>query len=226
MKQAQRMSDTRHKRQLFSHLAVIAKALGHEYRLELLELLAQGERSVEALTQIMDLPVGNVSQHLQQLRRAGLILPRKDGRYVYYRLADEEVVSLLKALRTIAESNLAEVQRLVDKYVNVEGELERIPLQELVKRLRSGATTLLDVRPSDEYAAGHLPGALNIPLAELEERLRELSPDREVVAYCRGPYCLLANRAVALLRARGIHAVRLEEGYPQWRAEGFPVTRD
>ncbi len=220
------MSDTRHKRQLFSHLAVIAKALGHEYRLELLELLAQGERSVEALTQIMDLPVGNVSQHLQQLRRAGLILPRKDGRYVYYRLADEEVVSLLKALRTIAESNLAEVQRLVDKYVNVEGELERIPLQELVKRLRSGATTLLDVRPSDEYAAGHLPGALNIPLAELEERLRELSPDREVVAYCRGPYCLLANRAVALLRARGIHAVRLEEGYPQWRAEGFPVTRD
>lgn len=217
------MDDTCHKRQLFGHFATVARALGHEYRLELLEFVAQGERSVEALTRLTGLPVATVSQHLQQLRRAGLVLARKEGKYVHYRLAGDEVVTLLGALRTVAERNVAEVQRLVDRYFHDTGELEAITSVELLDRLRAGTVILLDVRPSEEFAAGHLPGAVNIPLDELERRLRELPADHEIVAYCRGPYCALSLDAVRLLRGKGLKAVRFEQGFPEWKASGMPV---
>lgn len=217
------MDDTRHKRQLFGQFAAVARALGHEYRLELLEFIAQGERSVEALTRLTGLPVATVSQHLQQLRRAGLVLARKEGKYVHYRLAGDEVVMLLGALRTVAARNVAEVQRLVDRYFHDTGALEAISATELLDRLRAGTVTLLDVRPSEEFAAGHLPGAINIPLDELERRLRDLPAGQEIVAYCRGPYCALSLDAVQLLRRKGLKAVRFEQGYPEWKAAGMPV---
>lgn len=217
------MNDVNHKRQLLGQFAAVAKALGHEYRLELLEFVAQGERSVEALTRLTELPVATVSQHLQQLRRAGLVQARKEGKYVYYRLAGDEVVTLLDDLRTVAERNVAEVRLLVEQYFRCSDELEAIPAAELLERLRSGTVTLLDVRPSEEFAAGHLPGAINIPLDELERRLRELPAGREVVAYCRGPYCALSHEAVQLLRREGLKALRFEQGYPEWKAAGMPV---
>ncbi len=219
------MQKRQQKRELFAQFASVAKALGHEYRLELLEFIAQGERSVEALTRLTALPVGTVSQHLQQLRRAGLVTARKDGKYVYYALAGDEVSKLLAALRHVAEHNLAEVQQLVDRYFHRQSDLEAVTTEELMERLRTGMVTLLDVRPPEEYAAGHLPGAVNIPLGELEARLGELPPGREVVAYCRGPYCALSLDAVEKLRGRGIQAIRLEDGYPEWKAGGLPVER-
>ncbi|NJR63512.1 MAG: metalloregulator ArsR/SmtB family transcription factor [Cyanobacteria bacterium CRU_2_1] len=219
------MSEINRKRLLLEQLASLAKALGHEYRLELLELIAQGERSVETLTQLMNLPIATVSQHLQQLRRSGLLTARKDGKYVYYRLADDEVLKLIGALRRVAERNLAEVQRLMKQYFQGTYGLEVISIQELLERLRSDTVVLLDVRPQDEYAAGHLPGAINIPLKDLEQRLQELPTNHDVIAYCRGPYCVLSHDAVLLLHSRGIKALRLEEGYPEWKAEGLPVDR-
>ena len=213
------------KRALLAHFASVAKALGHEYRLELLELIAQGERTVEALTELMGLPVGTVSQHLQQLRRTGLVMARKEGKYVYYSLAGDEVPTLLAALRHVAEQNLAEIREMVDRYFRGEAHLEAVTTEELLERLRDGVVTLLDVRPPEEFEAGHLPGAVNIPLEELEQRLGELPPEREVVAYCRGPYCALALDAVERLRREGVDATRLEEGYPEWKARGFPVER-
>jgi len=217
------MSSENPKQALLLQFAMVAKAIGHPFRLELLEFLAQGERSVESLAQRADLTIGNASQHLQQLRRAGLVTSRRDGKYIYYRLADVAVVALLADLRSIARRNIAEVERVVDSYFHRLDELEPVSREQLTALLRDGLVTLLDVRPGDEFAAGHLPGALNIPLKELETRLAELDSGREVIAYCRGPYCVLSFEAVALLRSRGYNVRRLEDGFPDWAAAGLPV---
>jgi len=210
---------------IFEQFAAVARALSHAHRLELLEQLAQGERSVEVLAERTGLSMGNASQHVQQLRRAGLVAARRAGRFVFCRLADDGVLDLLASLRRIAERNVADVERVVRSYFRERDALEPVSRTELMDRLRSGLVTVLDVRPEDEFALGHLPNALNIPLGELERRLRELDPAKEVVAYCRGPYCVLSYEAVALLRARGFDVRRLEDGLPEWRAAGLPVER-
>jgi ArsR family transcriptional regulator len=217
------MSRPNPKQALFVQFAAVAKALGHAHRLELLEQLAQGERSVEVLAQRTGLSIANASQHLQHMRRVGMVSARRDGKFVYYRLADDAVLELLAALRRIAERNVAEVERLVRSYFDDRDGLEPVSREELVQRLRAGAVTVLDVRPDDEFALGHLPGAVNIPLQALEARLSELDPSQEIVAYCRGPYCVLSYEAVAALRARGFKVRRLEDGFPEWRAAGLPV---
>ena len=219
------MSSGNFKHELFAQFARIGKALGHGNRLELLEFLAQGERSVDELARVSGLTVANASQHLQQLRRAGLVRARKQGLKVFYRLSGGDVIDLLDALRTSAERNLAEVNQLVQSYLTVKDDLEPVPRRALLERVREGLVTVLDVRPAEEYAAGHVPGAINIPLAELEQRLEELDPAQEVVAYCRGPHCILAFDAVAALRAKGRTAHRLEDGFPEWERQGLPVER-
>src|ERR1700749_4531528 len=189
-------------------LAEVAKALGHEHRVELIEQLAQGPRSVEALAERVVLSLANASQHLQQLRRAGLVSTQRDGKRVIYRLADEaeaDIVSLLGALRHVAEHAVVSMERIVTAYFRARDQLEPVAATELVSRLREGSVVLLDVRPEDEYGLGHLPGALNIPLRQLEQRLSELPRKLEIVAYCRGPYCVLSFEAVAELRARGFN---------------------
>lgn len=217
------MSSVGFKQQLFAEFARIAKALASPVRLELLDFLAQGERNVESLAQAAKVSIANASQHLQHLRQAGLVSARKQGQQVYYSLASTDVVELLVALRHAAERHIAEVDRLVDAYLTVKDNLEPVPRAELLARARQGLITVLDVRPPEEYAAGHLPGAVNVPLAELEKHLKELPKDREVVAYCRGPYCVLAYEAVARLREKGFRARRLQDGFPEWRIAGLPV---
>jgi rhodanese-related sulfurtransferase/DNA-binding transcriptional ArsR family regulator len=217
------MSSESPKRALFAQFAVVAKALAHAHRLEILEHLAQGERSVEVLADRAGLSIANASQHLQQLRRAGIVASRRGGKFVFYRLADEAVPDLLAALRRIAERNSAEVERLIRSYFQSRDSLEPVSRKALLERVRAGLVTVLDVRPVDEYALGHLPGAVNIPLRELKARLGELAPDREIVAYCRGPYCVLSYEAVALLRERGFRVRRLVDGLPEWRSAGLPV---
>ncbi len=211
------------KHDLFTQFARVAKAMSNGYRLELLEFLAQGERSVEALSRISGLTVANTSQHLQQLRQAGLVANRKQGHKVYYRLSGLDVVALLGSLRDVAERRVADVDRLVDDFLTVKDSLEPVPASELLDRAREGLVTVLDVRPTEEYAAGHLPGAINIPLDELEKHLNQLNPEHEIVAYCRGPHCVLAFDAVARLRDKGMTARRLDGGLPEWKLEGFPV---
>lgn len=211
------------KQDLFAQFARVGKALSSANRLELLEFLAQGERSVEALAKVAGLSVANTSQHLQQLRQTGLVVARKEGQHVLYRLSGDDIISLVECLRRVAENHLAEVNRLVDSYLTVKDSLEPIPAQELLTRARDGLVTVLDVRPPEEYAAGHLPGAINVPLSDLEKHLAILPKDNEVVAYCRGPYCVLAYEAVARLRARGYAARRLESGFPEWKQAGFAV---
>ena len=218
------MSTPNPKLALFAQFAAVAKALGHAHRLELLEQLSQGERSVEVLADRTGLTIANASQHLQHMRRAGLVANRRDGKFVYYRLADDAVLELLAALRRIAERNVAEVERVVRTYFDERDSLEAVSREELLERSRAGTVTILDVRPEDEFALGHLPGALNIPLRELEARLSEIDPEQEIVAYCRGPYCVLSYEAVARLRARGFKVRRLEDGLPEWRAAGLPVV--
>ena len=218
------MSRQSPKHALFAQFAVVAKTLGHAHRLELLEQLAQGERSVDVLAQRTGLSIANASQHLQQMRRAGLVATRRDGKFVYCRLTDDAILELLAVLRRIAEQNLAEVGRVVRSYFDQRDSLEPVSRAELMQRLRAGTVTIIDVRPEDEFALGHLPGALNIPLRGLEARLREINRKQEVVAYCRGPYCVLSYEAVAALRARGFKARRLEDGLPEWRVAGLPVV--
>jgi rhodanese-related sulfurtransferase/DNA-binding transcriptional ArsR family regulator len=217
------MSSSHFKHDLFTQFARIAKAMGHGNRLELLEYLAQGERSVEALATVSGLTVANTSKHLQQLRQAGLVESRKVGLNVMYRLSGDDVLALIECLRGVAEHRLAEVERLINTYLTVKDSLEPVPAGELLERARQGLVTVLDVRPAEEYAAGHLPGAINIPLAELEARLECLDSRKEVIAYCRGPHCVLAFDAVARLRAQGRLARRLEGGFPEWRHAGLPV---
>lgn len=219
------MSITNFKHDLFNQFARVGKALASGNRLELLEFIAQGERSVDELSKVAGLSMANTSQHLQQLRQAGLVATRKQGLKVYYRLSGDDVIRLLDALRVVAERHVADVERLVNTYLTVKDSLEPIPRAELLSRVRDGLVTVLDVRPPEEYAAGHVPGAVNIPMSELEQRLEELGKCQEIVAYCRGPHCVLAFDAVARLRKKGIKARRLEDGYPEWQAEGLPVER-
>ncbi|OAF15110.1 MULTISPECIES: metalloregulator ArsR/SmtB family transcription factor [Bradyrhizobium] len=218
------MSSTGPKHAIYEGLAEVAQALGHPHRLELLEHLAQGVRSVEELSARAHLSFANTSRHLQILRRARLVETARRGKHVLYRLAgDAEVVMLIKALGRVGERNIAEIDRIVTDYFHARDALEPVLRDDLVARLHDDLVTVLDVRPEDEFALGHLPGALNIPLAELERRLSELPRSREVVAYCRGPYCVLSFEAVAALRARGYRVRRLEDGYPEWKAAGLPV---
>lgn len=218
------MSSIGPKQAIFASLAEVAQALGHAHRLELLEHLAQGERSVEGLAARAGLNFANSSRHLQILRRARLVEAQRHGKHVLYRLAgDAQVVELMKALGRVGERNVAEVNRVMTDYFHARDALEAVSREDLVSRLHDGLVTVLDVRPEDEFALGHLPGALNIPLAELDRRLAELPANREVIAYCRGPYCVLSFEAVAALRMRGYVVHRLEDGYPEWKAAGLPV---
>jgi rhodanese-related sulfurtransferase/predicted transcriptional regulator len=218
------VSSTGPKQAIFARLAEVAQALGHAHRLELLEHVAQGERSVEELSARANLSFANTSRHLQILRRARLVDTERRGKHVLYRLAgDAEVVELMRALGRVGERNVAEVNRVMTDYFHARDALEPLTRKDLVSRLRKGLVTVLDVRPEDEFALGHIPGALNIPLGKLKHRLGELPADREVIAYCRGPYCVLSFEAVAALRARGYRVRRLEDGYPEWKAAGLPV---
>ena len=213
------------KYRLFEQFAQVAKALSHAHKLELLELLAQGERSVESLANVAGLTVANTSRHLQQLRRAGLIASRKEGLYVFYRVAGNDVIDLLRSLRRTGQRHISDVNDVVIGYFKDRDSLEAVSRKELLKRSKDGLVTVLDVRPSEEYDVGHIPGALNVPLDEIEHHLANLPSDEEIIAYCRGEYCVLAFEAVAALRKRGFTARRLEEGFPEWKAAGLPVER-
>jgi len=218
------MSSFGPKQHVFASLAAIAQGLGHAHRLEMLEHLAQGERSVEDLAARAGITLANCSRHLQLLRRAGLVEGRREGKRVFYQLSGEDaVIGLLNALSRVGERNSAEIARVTVSYFRARDELEPVSRTELLDRLRAGAATVLDVRPEDEFQQGHLPEALNIPLAQLERRLAELPPDREIVAYCRGPWCVLSFEAVAALRQRGFRVRRLEDGFPEWKVAGLPV---
>jgi rhodanese-related sulfurtransferase/DNA-binding transcriptional ArsR family regulator len=212
------------KNRLYEQFALIGKAVANPHRLELLDLLAQGERHVEDLAREAALPIANASQHLQALRRAHLVEVRRDGPYAFYRLADDRVFRLWQALRDLGEARLAEVDRIVQTFLGDRGGLEPVDAPTLLRRLSDEDVVVLDVRPAEEYQAGHIPGAHSIPVAELERRLEELPPGCEVIAYCRGPYCVFSDEAVALLRAHGFRAQRLAVGLPDWRSAGLPVA--
>jgi rhodanese-related sulfurtransferase/predicted transcriptional regulator len=211
------------KQSLYQSLAKVAQALANANRLQLLEFIAQGERSVEELATMAGLSIANASQHLQGLRQAGLVVPRKDGQRVFYSIAGKEVVRLYSALRFAGEVHAAEVEKLVRDFIGHRDELEPVRAEELLARAKKGLVTVLDVRPAEEFAAGHLPGALNVPIDKLESNLAKLPKSREVVAYCRGPYCLMSFEAVSKLRKRGWKARRLQDGFPEWKAAGLPV---
>lgn len=218
------MSSTKPKAVIYENLAEMAQALGHAHRLELLEHIAQGPRSVEELSVRAGLTFANASRHLQILRRARLVEGKRVGKQVFYRLSGEaEVVALMKALGALGERNIAEIERVKTDYFRARDALEPISRAELLRRIEDGMVTVIDVRPEDEFAAGHLPQALNIQLRDIERRLTDLPADHEIIAYCRGPYCVLSFDAVAALRAKGIEARRLEDGYPEWKAAGLPV---
>lgn len=211
------------KDELYEQFARIGKALSNPHRLELVDLLAQGERTVEDLAVEANLPIANASQHLQVLRAAQLVDVRRDGLYAYYRLSDERVFRLWQALRDLGERQLAEVNRLVQGFLQDRSPLQSITAAELLQLLEEGNVVILDVRPEVEYQSGHIPEARSIPIAELETRLGELSGDQEIIAYCRGPYCVFADEAVTLLRKHGYRARRLVEGLPDWQALNLPV---
>lgn len=217
------MSSQNPKEALLAQFAAVAKALGNSHRLELLEFVAQGDRSVEVLAKRANLSVANASQHLANLRKAGLVASRQEGKRVLYRLADDSVLGLTAALRHVAERNVAEVREIVDGYFNDRDSLEPVSRDELQQQMEKGLVTILDVRPADEYQSGHVYGALNVTLAELEDQLSDIPNDQEIVAYCRGTYCVLSFEAVAILRARGFNVRRLEDGFPEWKTAGFPI---
>lgn len=212
------------KTQLLEQIAELARMLAHANRLEILEHVAQGERSVERLAQLCGMSEANASQHLQQLRRGGFVRSRREGKRVFYRLGDGPILPIISALRVYAEVERAEVREIVSDYFTRLDRMEPMPREELLSHMADGSVTVLDVRPEDEFALGHVPGAVNVPLAELEARLADLPPDREVVAYCRGPYCILSFEAVAALRAKRYQARRLEDGFPEWQAAGNQVV--
>jgi rhodanese-related sulfurtransferase/biotin operon repressor len=220
------MSISNPKQALYAQFAQVAKAFGNPQRLELVEQLAQGPRSVEALAAKLSLPVANVSQHLQTMRRAGLVTSERDGKFVNYRLADDSVLAAFAAIRTVAETHSAEVERVVRGWFDRRDDMEPVSREELAARMNDGAVTVIDVRPPDEYALGHLPGAINVPLSELDARAEGFSEGREIVAYCRGPWCVMSFEAVAKLREKGFHARRLEDGMPEWKAAGLLVEAD
>ncbi len=217
------MSSPSPKLALFAQFALVARTLGHPQRLELIEQLGQGPRSVDLLADKLGIPTANVSQHLQTMRRAGLVAAERQGKFVVYRLADPAVLDVVAGLQRIAENNLAEVEKIVRGYFAQRDSLEPVSRQDLSARMQDGLVTVLDVRPEDEFALGHVPGAINIPVGKLEEQLATLDPGQEIVAYCRGPYCVMSFEAVAKLRARGFAARRLQDGMPEWIAAGLPV---
>jgi rhodanese-related sulfurtransferase/DNA-binding transcriptional ArsR family regulator len=218
-------TDAEHKARLYEAIGRVALALGSAGRLQILEFVAQGERSVDTLAAMTGLSVANTSKHLQALRQAGLVSARKEGLRVHYSLAGDDVAALLSALREVSEQRVAEVERLLRTWLAHRDELEPVPACEVLERAKKGLVVVLDVRPPEEYSAGHLPGAVNIPIHELAKRLQELPKRKEIIAYCRGPYCLMSYDAVSLLRNKGIKARRLEAGLPEWRAAGLPVER-
>ena len=219
------MSSEAAKEHLYQAIGRVAAALGSAGRLQLLEFVAQSERSVDALASMTGLSVANTSKHLQALRQAGLVEARKEGLRVYYAIAGDDVSLLLAALRGVAEHRAAEVAKLLQTWLAHRDELEPVPAREVLERVKRGLVTVLDVRPAEEYAAGHLPGAINVPMDRLEKYLSKLPKRKEVLAYCRGPYCLMSFEAVEKLRKRGFKAKRLENGYPEWRAAGLPIER-
>lgn len=211
------------KSDLFTQFARVGKALSNANRLELLEFLAQGSRSVESLANVAKLSIANTSQHLQQLRQSGLVTSRKEGLKVYYSLSGNDVIALLDSLRDVAERHLSDVDKLVNTYLTSKDSLDPIAATDLIKMANENLVSILDVRPIEEYNAGHLPGAINIPIEELQQHLKDFEPGQEVVAYCRGPHCILAFDAVAQLRKKGLKARRLENGFPEWKVAGLPV---
>jgi rhodanese-related sulfurtransferase len=220
------MGPTEHrefKDRLFEQFARVGKALASPKRLEIVDLLAQGERPVEEIAKETAMSVASASQHLQALKAARMVEARREGLYIHYRLSDEDVFRTWQAVRALAESRLAEVDRVVEAYLEDRDALEAVDATELMERLSDGSVVVLDVRPGEEYRAGHIPGALSVPVDALEAALQTLPKDRELVAYCRGPYCVFSDEAVALLRARGYRARRLRQGLPDWRAAGMPV---
>jgi rhodanese-related sulfurtransferase len=220
------MSTTTHRQfkdRLYGQFARLGKALANPYRLELLDLLAQSERTVESLAAETGATLANISQHLQILRNAGLVAARKEGLFVHYRLADPAVSTLCASLRTVAEKQDAELDRIVREHFGDRDEPEPVEMTELLRRARAGAVIVVDARPATEYAAGHIPGALSIPIDDLKERLLRLPKSKPYVAYCRGPYCVYADQAVEQLRAAGRRARRLSVGLPEWRSAGLPV---
>ncbi len=213
------------KDEIFEQFARVGKAVASGKRIELLELLCQGERHVETLAEAAGISVANASQHLQVLRGARLVDTEKSGVFVTYRLAEPSVAEFVRQLRILAEKRLAEVEQTARSFIEGRIGFEEVDRGELLKRVRKGGVTVLDVRPSEEFGAGHLPRALSVPLAELESRIKELPKNREIVAYCRGPYCVLAIEAVARLRKRGFRAVRLDMGVVDWQARGLPIEK-
>jgi rhodanese-related sulfurtransferase/DNA-binding transcriptional ArsR family regulator len=212
------------KDRLYGQFARIGKALANPFRLEILELLAQGERTVESLADEIGISLANASQHLQGLREAGLAESRKAGLHVHYRLADDAVLALSKAIRLVAERRLAELDRLVRDHFGDRADPEPVAMDDLLERARSGNVVILDTRPASEYAAGHIAGAISVPVDELQERLGKLPKGKEYVAYCRGPYCIYADHAVEILRKSGRKARRMLDGYPEWKVAGHPVA--
>jgi len=211
------------KSDLFTQFARVGKALSNANRLELLEFLAQGARSVESLATVANLSIANTSQHLQQLRQAGLVTSQKQGLKVFYSISGDDVIGLLDSLRDVAERHLSDVDKLVNTYLTAKDNLDPIPATELLERAKQDLVTVLDVRPKEEFEAGHVQGAINIPIEELEQHLEQFDQNHEIVAYCRGPHCILAFDAVAKLRDKGFQARRLENGFPEWKVAGLPV---
>jgi DNA-binding transcriptional ArsR family regulator/rhodanese-related sulfurtransferase len=212
------------KDRLYGQLARLGKALASPHRLEILELLAQGERTVDSLATELGVSLANASQHLQALRQAALVESRKHGLFVHYRLADPDVFELSKVIRSVAERRLADFERLVREHFGDRADVEPVPMGELLKRARTKQVVILDTRPANEYVAGHIAGAISVPVDDLERRLKELARGKDYVAYCRGPYCVYADRAVDILRMNGRRARRLVEGFPEWRSAGLPIT--
>ncbi len=210
---------------LFTQFARVGKALSNPNRLELLEFLAQGTRSVDSLASLASLSVANTSQHLQHLRQAGLVTSQKDGLKVYYSISGDDVITLLDSLRDVAERHISDVDKIVNTYLTAKDNLDPIPATELLERAKQGLVTVLDVRPKEEFDAGHVRGAINVPIEELEQHLQQLDPSQEIVAYCRGPHCILAFDAVEKLRQKGFQAHRLENGYPEWKVAGLPTEK-
>ena len=217
------MSTHSPKRDVFAQLARIGNALSSAVRLELLELLSQGERSVDQLSLLTGTTVANASQHLQKLKQAGLIVGRKQGLFVFYRVAGDDVIRMLMAVSQVGETHIAEIERIVRLYFFSKDDFEPVAATELLARAKKGLVTVLDVRPYEEFASGHVPGALNIPVDQLARRLRELPKGKEVIAYCRGHFCLMSFEAVQMLRKKGMKARRLQDGMPEWRMAGLPV---
>jgi rhodanese-related sulfurtransferase len=209
---------------LYSQFARLGHAMSTPKRLELVDLLTQGEKTVEQLAEQSATPIKNTSAHLRVLRQARLVETRREGQRIWYRLANAEVAGFLTALQALGRQRYAEVREVVDSYLERRDTMEPVPPKELRRRLAAGDVTLIDVRPPDEFAAGHIPGALSVPVAELAKRVEELPRRKEIVAYCRGPYCVMAVTAVEMLRQRGYRARRFIEGIPAWREHGFPVS--